>query len=49
MMDGNMTADHQRPKWGSEGISLADGTGHFVERQPFAEHCRTALSMKTVS
>ena len=49
MVDGNMTADQQRPKWGAEDIMLNDGTGHFVMKEPFDEHCKNALNMKSVS
>jgi hypothetical protein len=49
MVDGNMTADHERPKYGAEDVCLSDGTGHFVERAPFQDHCKTASNVRTVS
>lgn len=49
MIDGNMTADHQRPKWAAEDVCLSDGTGYFVTREPFTEHCETAANIKTVN
>ena len=38
MMDGNMKADHQRPKYGLRDAPLGEGAGFFVRSDSVQEY-----------
>lgn len=50
LIDGNQTAGHNMGKYGGvDDVCLTDGTGYFVTRGPFQQHCENAINTKTVS
>jgi len=48
VIDGNRKTDHMKMKCPEDDVWLEDGEGYFVSRASYAEHLRTAKSIKQV-
>lgn len=48
MVDGNFTAEHMHMRNPQDDVELTNGTGYFVERQPYEQHIRETIEVKQV-